>query len=350
MSRFIKIIFLSIIIILVSASIAFADVIILKNGDVIVGDIISEDETSIVVRTSFGDITINKDEIAEIKKEDAYEKGEIVEVLMYDGSRIRGTVIEDTVDNIKLQTELGLIDIPKSNISNVVVGGTTESGSLGLGIDTGTTGLSEEYYEKLIEYKNNAVFIELFTFKDIDNQKWFIRSSGFILSEVDFLKKIGKNKLASQIEQDINQRNLLYWTFVTSTSLSAILTGVGFYNAYFDGDGADPTNLEIGLMAGGGILTGLSILGIINNLQKEHYLSFAEAKSYANEYNVILRQKLGLSIKDVRLIHGAERNDEYIEDEEYIAANLDDTNKAPIILGGIIPAGLGFNLYLLINF
>lgn len=344
--------FLALIIILITASTVFADIIILTNGDIIVGDIIAENETSIVVRTSFGDLTIQKSDIVEIKKDNSIEKGEIVEVFLYDGSRIRGVIIEDTATILKLQTELGLVDIPKSNISNIITGGTTDSEGFGLGIDTGTSGMNEEYFDKLLQYKNEAIFVDLFTFQDSKQETWYIRQGDFILSEIDFLKTIGKFELANQIEQDRLTKKIFFWTFISTTTAFSVATGIGLYGAFFDGD-ATITDQDWTLLAVGGAFTALSIIGMVSSAPKELYLTYNETKKYAAEYNTKIRRQLGLSVQDVGIFGGGgggnPTNKEYSDDGEEIKSENYNYD-SPIITVGIIPIGLSFNLFIYINF
>ncbi len=342
----IKKLLLALIIVLSTATMAFADFILLNNGDVIVGDIISETDTTIVVRTSFGDITISKTDIKEIRKESTYSKGEIVEVLMFDGSRVRGTVVEDTKSILKLQTELGLIDIPKTNISNIVVGGITNSTSKT--DETGTTGLTKEMYEKLLEYQKRAIFVDIFTFRGGKTTQWLIRSGGFILSEIDFLKTIGKPDLARAIEQDMSNRNAFMGTFIgvgVCASVISVIGIAGFTNAMSD-------DQAITLTVIGSVALVASIIGVIASLPKDHYLSYTEAKSYADEYNLKLRKELGLTVQDVSLIGGTEANDDIIDNViEYMKNNIPYETIPPVEFSfGLIPTELGIGLLFGINF
>lgn len=344
--------FFILVVFLLISTVAFADFIILENGDVIVGEIIADSDYSIVVKTSFGEITIEKNDIADIKKEEIINKGEIVEVFLYDGSRIRGTVIEDTPTKLKIQTELGLVDIDKNNISNVIVGGISDEPNLGIGIDTGTTNLDKAFYDKLSQYSNSAIFVDIFTFRSDRKQDWLIRQGSYILSEVDFLKTIGKTQLAITIEQDIQRRNTFLWIFSVTTATFGVATFIGLYGGFMDGDGNPPNDIDITLMAVGGSLTALSIIGIVIDLPKRHYLGFTEAKSYAEEYNLKLRQELGLTLQDVNLLGNNRKN---LDDD---SENINDNNEVfskynyqPMRIGaGIIPMGLGFNVFMFLNF
>jgi RNase P/RNase MRP subunit p29 len=346
-----KKIILAIIIILITAVTAFADLVVLENGDIIVGDIISETETTITIRTSFGDITVDKDMVVEIRKESEYDTGEIVEIILYDGSRIRGTIIEDTAETLKIQTELGLIDIPKANISSVVTGGTTESGSVD--DKTGTSGYDEEYYEKLLEYRKRAIFVDIFTYQRNDKQDWLIRQGGFILSEIDFLKEVDRTPLANQIEEDMRQRSIFKWGSVVSGAVFGVATFIGVSGLFSEPTEGLTPDQSWTLIGVGGTLTIASAIAFVFTLPKDHYLSFTEAKAYAEEYNLKLRQELGLTIQDVNLIGGSKGNNGFIDENgdyiEYRDLGLGYEN--PIsFMGGLAPSGMGINLFLYINF
>jgi RNase P/RNase MRP subunit p29 len=344
----IKKIILAIIIVLITATTVFADLIILRNGDVIVGDIISETDTTVTIRTSFGDITVEKTQILEIKEESEFGTGEVVEVLMYDGSRIRGTVIEDTAKNLKIQTDLGLIDIPKSNISSIVLGGLTDSGSVGT--KTGTSGYDAEYFEKLLEYRKRAIFVDIFTYKNTDEQDWQIRQDKFVLSELDFLKITGRTPLANQIEEARRLRSIFNWGSIAVGSIFTIATGVGVFGFFSDSISNDQSWALVGI---GSALTIGSVIAIVFTLPKDHYLSYTEAKSYAEEYNLKLRQELGLSLQDVSLIGGAVGNNGFIDnDGDYVEfKDLGFTDYKPIeFISGLAPSIEGISLFIYINF
>jgi RNase P/RNase MRP subunit p29 len=346
MKELIFIAIITVIILLLAVSTAMAeDFIILNNGDIIVGDIISETDTQIVVRTSFGDVTIDKEDIVEIKTESQFDKGEIVEVLLYDGSRIRGTVIEDEESYLKLQTEVGLVDIPKKNISNVVTGGMTDSGTTPT--DNGTSGLDEEYFDKLLEYRKKAIFVDIFTYRSNKKEEWLIRQGSYILSELDFLKKVGKTDLAQQIEQDMSRRNTFLWITGLSTGIFAAATIIGFV-----GWGVDSTfdDQDITLVALGGSMTALSLVGVFLSLPKSRYLTYTEAKGYAETYNLLLRQELGLTIQDVGLVGDSKKKSEDSEDNENLIAYGDIKNSDVVFSAGVLPTIKSLNLYFYIGF
>lgn len=343
MKKFIFISVIIIIILLSTVSLAMAeDFIILNNGDIIVGKIISETDTEIVVRTTFGDVTIDKEDIVEIKTETQFDKGEIVEVLLFDGSRIRGTIIEDGDSYLKLQTELGIVDIPKKNISNIVTGGITDSGSTTT--DNGSSGLEEDYFEKLLEYRKRAIFVDIFTYRSSKKEEWLIRQGSYILSELDFLKKVGKTDLSQQIEQDMSRRRTFLWITGLST---CVFAGAGIAGVV--GWASDSTfdDTDITLLALGGTMTALSIVGVILSLPKSRYLSYTEAKGYAETYNLMLRQELGLTIQDVGLVGDSKKNG---LDADENGLDDGDINSDILFSGGILPGITGINLYLYIGF
>ena len=78
----------------------------LKSGDKITGTIIEETETAYKINTTFGMVTLNKEEI----------QPEEVEVFLKSGDRLQGVLLSQTDDTVTLQTSFGAIDIQTEDI------------------------------------------------------------------------------------------------------------------------------------------------------------------------------------------------------------------------------------------
>jgi hypothetical protein len=85
-----------------------------KNGDKISGRVISDNDSSIVLQTSFGEVTIQKSEI----------KLQAVTIYLKDGSIVSGDIVSKDEQHFLLRTSFGVVTINKENIER-----TSESGS-----------------------------------------------------------------------------------------------------------------------------------------------------------------------------------------------------------------------------
>jgi len=92
----------------------FAETIYLKDGSVIKGEIISQDENVITISTSVGIIKVYLDKIAKIEYE-----GREVKVLLRDGSLLIGKIINQDEKDVRLETLSGLLVIQKDKIKNI---------------------------------------------------------------------------------------------------------------------------------------------------------------------------------------------------------------------------------------
>ncbi|MCK5268963.1 MAG: hypothetical protein KAR07_12355 [Spirochaetes bacterium] len=109
---------ISVLLLLFFCTFLHADLIYLKNGDKIRGEVIFQDMNKIRVKTPFNEVDIPKIRILKIEK----EKGTlgIVNIHMNNRHVYRGTFIEQNEKVIIIKTNLGKkIRIPKKNISRM---------------------------------------------------------------------------------------------------------------------------------------------------------------------------------------------------------------------------------------
>ncbi len=106
----------------------------LKNGDKISGIIISETDSSLIIRSSFGDISISKSDV----------KVREVTLMLKDGNRVTGEVIQQTSERVVIRSSLGTLSIRMAEIDRI-----TEAGEK----LPGTTSREEFFYsqERLID-------------------------------------------------------------------------------------------------------------------------------------------------------------------------------------------------------
>ncbi|SVC71571.1 uncharacterized protein METZ01_LOCUS324425, partial [marine metagenome] len=78
----------------------------LKDGTVIVGSIQEETETTFIIQTKYGSVTLNKGELVRIE----------YEVKLKSGETFSGIKLSETDISIKLDTKLGILDIQKLDI------------------------------------------------------------------------------------------------------------------------------------------------------------------------------------------------------------------------------------------
>ena len=91
----------------------------LKDGTVVVGSVQQETETTYIIQTKYGSITVNKNEL--VKK--------AFEVKLKGGEIFTGTKLSETENNIILKTQMGELSIKKSDILDLKeVGQTTLEG------------------------------------------------------------------------------------------------------------------------------------------------------------------------------------------------------------------------------
>jgi len=102
---FIKLIFILTSLTILSAEEKF----LLIDGTVIQGEITSESDLSITVRTNYGEITIKKSDLLQLE----------YEVQLNSGEKFTGLKIADTISEITLKTNMGELTIQKSEILDI---------------------------------------------------------------------------------------------------------------------------------------------------------------------------------------------------------------------------------------
>ncbi len=86
----------------------------LKNGDIITGTVVDQDslDNTISVKTSFGVVKIDRNQL----------KQEMVIVHLKDGNLLQGLLITENETELRLQSSLGLLTVEKNLISNIEYG------------------------------------------------------------------------------------------------------------------------------------------------------------------------------------------------------------------------------------
>tara|TARA_B110000467_G_scaffold125517_1_gene117973 strand:- start:1889 stop:3244 length:1356 start_codon:yes stop_codon:yes gene_type:complete len=82
---------------------------ILTDGTVVQGEVITESELSITLKTKYGEITIKKSDLLQLE----------YEVQLNSGEKFRGLKISDTADEIIIKTNMGELSIQKSEILDI---------------------------------------------------------------------------------------------------------------------------------------------------------------------------------------------------------------------------------------
>ncbi|SVE54753.1 uncharacterized protein METZ01_LOCUS507607, partial [marine metagenome] len=91
----------------------------LQDGTIVVGSVQEETETTYIVQTKYGSVTLNKDELVRT----AYE------IILKTGDTLSGIKLSETDTYIQLETKLGLLKIQKSDIKDMKESGQiTQSG------------------------------------------------------------------------------------------------------------------------------------------------------------------------------------------------------------------------------
>ena len=99
----------------------------LQDGTVIIGLVIEETETTFIIQTKYGSVTLNKDELVRTE----------YEIKLKTGETFSGIKLSETDIVIKLDTKLGVLDIEKSDILDIKESGQiTETGEKKSGTTT----------------------------------------------------------------------------------------------------------------------------------------------------------------------------------------------------------------------
>lgn len=81
----------------------------LISGDVISGTLVLETDSTVVLKTAFGELTISRDQIRQQR----------VIISLKSGDVISGFVVKESTDVIILETNLGVLEIPAKNIDSM---------------------------------------------------------------------------------------------------------------------------------------------------------------------------------------------------------------------------------------
>jgi hypothetical protein len=91
----------------------------LRNGDKVSGTVVSDNDSSLVLKTSFGEVIIQKSNI----------KPQSITLYLKDGSVISGDIISNTIAGFTLQTSFGIVTIDKLNVDRTSETGTPIPGN-----------------------------------------------------------------------------------------------------------------------------------------------------------------------------------------------------------------------------
>lgn len=98
------------------------EIIYLKDGSTILGNVIAQDDSTLVVETAYGILEIRK--VRVVKRESAKEEAqgsppkEMQTLRLKDGTIVKGVVHTESQDSITIETSYGIMKIPRSNIIN----------------------------------------------------------------------------------------------------------------------------------------------------------------------------------------------------------------------------------------
>ena len=91
----------------------------LQDGTVIVGAIQEETDTTYIIKTKYGSVTLNKDELVQTE----------YEIKLNSGETFSGIKLSETNTSIQLKTKVGVLNIEKSDILDMKESGqVTEKG------------------------------------------------------------------------------------------------------------------------------------------------------------------------------------------------------------------------------
>ncbi len=104
-----KLIYKLLLIIIVSSLFSQDQQFKLKDGTVIVGTVQEETDTTYTIKTKYGSVTVNKNELVQVE----------YEVKLNSGETFRGTKLSETDEIIQLKTKVGTLNIVKSDILDI---------------------------------------------------------------------------------------------------------------------------------------------------------------------------------------------------------------------------------------
>ena len=112
-------------------------------------------------------------------------------------------------------------------------------------------------------------------------EEWYMTKGGKQISEVEYLRIIGDEKRATEIEGSIS-----IWDWVYRSAVVFVIGGLAY--VLFNKDSNAP-NTGYGL-AGAGLLIGSSV----SAFKPSHYLKYEEVGPKVDEYNNKLKKELGV--------------------------------------------------------
>ena len=91
----------------------------LQDGTVIVGPVQEETDTTYTIKTKYGSVTVNKNDLVQVE----------YEIKLNSGETFRGTKLSETDETVQLKTKVGILNIVKSDILDMKESGqVTQSG------------------------------------------------------------------------------------------------------------------------------------------------------------------------------------------------------------------------------
>ncbi|HIC38613.1 MAG TPA: hypothetical protein EYO79_03985, partial [Candidatus Marinimicrobia bacterium] len=102
-----KLIFISII--LIGSIFAQEKTFHLKSGDTVTGSVKSETDSTYVIDTAFGEITINK---KDVKQEEAF-------IFLKSGDKLRGIIVSESDEGVTVKAKFGEVFIARDKIERI---------------------------------------------------------------------------------------------------------------------------------------------------------------------------------------------------------------------------------------
>ena len=341
-----------------------AETVILNDGTVIVGEIESESEYEIHLRTAWGtDEIIERIYIREIRPDAKPDETNYVQLHLKDGSIIQGKIIskdEDKYilyyDNVRgeIEVDRSIVreEIPVNLGSKSEVTSETKSGKPPIRIVNGEvvdpnepkagvpaestdgTGAASIDARKL-EYYKRAIIVQNLTDSNSRTERWNIRKGPFIISEEDFLMQIEKPERAGEIRGK-RVRNRIGFGVCMGVGAGLALGGLITTWAVPSDKNALRLSLSISMVATG--LTLALISAFVFDIQGP-YMTYGEAETHAAKYNLELRQELGLKKSQVEYVPVGFLDSQLRFD---LLANAQLMSRSPLDGTNILPFSIGY--------
>lgn len=81
----------------------------LTSGDVISGKLISENDSTLIIETALGKLSVSKDNLQK----------QSVQIILNSGDKITGVLLKETKENITVETALGVLELSTDKIKNL---------------------------------------------------------------------------------------------------------------------------------------------------------------------------------------------------------------------------------------